>query len=174
MKISMKGLVRDIHKKKFINTAFNNSTKSKLNVKIKTTLLIKLPRHLKIDYNNTNTAKFWFNENRIELPIFKSTIGCYHIIFHELIHSTMQDLQRPKGVGNYFFIDDDTVKEELIAEIGSLLLQQHFKILNVRSYVKALIYLRNWSEDLIDNNNYWKYIYKEATKAKNLIIKQIT
>ena len=96
-----------------------------------------------------------------EKTFFNSVEEYYATIFHEMIHSTAKQLERPidgfgKNEENYSF-------EELIAEIGSAMLCANAGISNENLLSNTAAYCKGWLKYLESNP---EMIIKAASKAQ--------
>ena len=114
----------------------------------------------KINHSNIGVASYNKIEHSISMPFkenFTSMDNYYSSLFHEMIHSTMNEL-RPDTKDNYAF-------EELVAEIGANILCQNFGILN--SIENSASYCSNWIKYLKENKSI------TIVKASNLAMKAV-
>lgn len=190
MKITKDRLILDICKKDY--KPFRCDTvKSMLKIKDKVKLKIHMPKDLKVIYDNNEayleiTRKSGKIVQRdLAMPKKENTVGYYMTIFHELIHNTAPELDRPMGSQAYYAEELDYDKEELVAEMGSLLMLEYFGILNIRSYVKGLKYIRVYMADLLDidyprydrehgsTDDTLQFAFEQAERARDYLLKQI-
>lgn len=99
---------------------------------------------LNLEHNLSGSAYYSLVEDRVNMPLktqFKSENMYYATLFHEIIHWT----GHKSRLDRFDVFDDNKEKyalEELVAEIGAMLLCQEFNIL---SEVKnSVIYLKSW------------------------------
>lgn len=97
------------------------------------------------------------------LSSFHSHDEYYATYFHELIHSTMDAMQRDaKG---YKFGSHKYSFEELVAEIGAQFLCDHFQIIN-NTVENSNAYIKSWLRKFNDDSN---MIIKAATQAQKAV-----
>lgn len=112
---------------------------------------LKNKKELNLFYSKVDNAKYSLTKDRVILPKyedFKNEKSYYGTLFHELIHWSGSAKRL-----NRFNVNDlkefDYNFEELVAEIGAILLMLHFEIsdniFNSIAYIK--IYLQKFSED---------------------------
>ena len=114
----------------------------------------------KINHSNVGFASYNKLDHSITMPVkenFTSMDDYYSSLFHEMIHSTMNEL-RPDTKDIYAF-------EELVAEIGANLLCQNFGVLN--SVENSASYCTHWIKFLKENK------VTTITKASNLAMKAV-
>ena len=88
------------------------------------------------------------NNHTVQLPDknqFKSVYDYYSTCFHELVHSTGNELDRKGGIRH-----GDTLyaKEELVAEIGASMLCNRFRIMDDSTEKNNIAYLQGWCSKL--------------------------
>ena len=109
-----------------------------------------------------NKAFYMPSQHRIQMPHrsqFKSDNGYHATLLHELTHWTMKDLER--DVDTYAF-------EELVAELGSVFMCQHFGL--VYELDNHASYLKSWLEKLQDDPKYIARAAAQAQKAADHLI----
>lgn len=90
----------------------------------------------------------------------------YQTLFHEAVHSTGKHFGRPefKHWGDHLYSE-----EEIVAEMGSLFLCEHFGI--VKSQLNnSVAYLESWGKKLQDNPNWLIHGVKNAEKAVDYML----
>jgi antirestriction protein ArdC len=105
-------------------------------------------------------------------PTFASTEAYYRVLFHELIHSTgiTKRLDR-KCYHDYHQGSKERSKEELIAEIGGLLLASEAGFKDDTEWAdNSITYVSNWCAWMKDNKNEVLQGMLAAEKAKNYIL----
>ena len=103
-------------------------------------------KNLILEHAETSTAYYSPKFDKVVLPkkkYFLSSHKYYATTFHEIIHWTGHEsrLNRLKGKS---FGDDGYQFEELVAEIGSILINFELGILD--EFINSLRYLKSWSE----------------------------
>lgn len=130
---------------------------------------IKNIEGLKINYSEyTDDASYNIVTDIVSIPnkkFFKDENHYYSTVFHEITHWTghKNRLDRKLSVSNqnaYAF-------EELVAELGSMLLCENF---NVNTYINSIKYLKNWL-NFTENNKEENLnkAFMESKKAVNYI-----
>lgn len=148
------------------NFTINEKCESFLNVmKEKTDL------DLKIDELKT-VASYNFVEDYISIPIksiFKNEFSYYTTIFHEIIHWTGNEKRLDRKIVSYNKDKQRYSKEELIAEMGAMLmgLQHGYSnhIINSIRYLKSSINSRNKEMIFQEINE----AFRESKRAKKYI-----
>jgi len=102
---------------------------------------------------------------------FKSSIGYYSTLFHELIHSTGAEkrLSRKTLTDMVPFGTESYAQEELIAEMGSAFLC-HFTNILPNEIKNTAAYLKNWLEVLRNDKRFVVLASGQAQKAVDYIL----
>lgn len=105
-------------------------------------------------------------------PYFKSQEAYYRVLFHELIHSTGVDWRlNRKCYEDYHKEKKERSKEELVAEIGGLLLASEAGFKEDTEWAdNSLNYVAGWCSWMKDNKNDVINGMIAAEKAKNYIL----
>lgn len=103
-------------------------------------------KNLILEHAETSAAYYSPKLDKVVLPkkkYFLSSHKYYATTFHEIIHWTGHEsrLNRLKGKS---FGDDEYKFEELVAEIGSILI--NFELGILEEFINSLRYLKSWSE----------------------------
>lgn len=110
------------------------------------------------------------SENRIIMPLrdtFKSQESYLATALHEMVHSTGKELERDLS-GK--FGGEKYAKEELVAELGSLMLQGKLGIkLEGRQVDNHAAYLKSWVKVLKNDSNELFRAAEKAEKASELL-----
>ena len=119
-----------------------------------------------LKFKQSNKAYYMPSTHTLAMPpldLFKTHEEYYATYFHELIHSTMDELQRDaKG---YKFGSHKYSFEELVAEIGAQFLCDHFQIRN--SVVEnSQAYIESWLKKFKGDSN---MIIKASSKAQQAV-----
>ena len=127
-------------------------------------------KNLILEHAETSAAYYSPKFDKVVLPkkkYFLSSQKYYATTFHEIIHWTGHEsrLNRLKGDS---FGDDGYQFEELVAEIGSILINFELGILD--EFINSLRYLKSWTE--VGNKNQEERI-KELQEAFNLSKKAV-
>lgn len=107
--------------------------------------------------------------NSITLPQreqFKGSGQFYETVFHELIHSTAKELNRPLGHGK-----KEYAREELVAEIGQAYIMSFLGIDYPIDNTAA--YCRSWAKTLDEDKNAVLYAAPKALEAANHILNSV-
>lgn len=94
---------------------------------------------------------------------YTSSEEYYSTIFHEMVHSTGKKMGR-KGDTN--FGSHDYSEEEIVAEVGAMLLCSHFGIQNVTRGNSAA-YIQSWGKKLKENPN---WLIRGANHAEKAVV----
>ncbi len=122
---------------------------------------------------NSNRAFFKPSEKKIVVPKkeqFKELEEYYSTVFHEAGHSTGVALGREFGTHQK---GKTYAKEELVAELTSLNLQQEYHFTNNETHTNSLKYLKGWLDHAKGKEDAPKVLFeafKEAEKATDLIM----
>jgi hypothetical protein len=89
----------------------------------------------------------------------------YHVVlFHELVHWTMDERRLGRDVSDY-------AKEELVAELGAIMLMNHFR-LEVGNMARHAKYFQIWLSRTDDSKAALRHAKREAERAVKWIIKR--
>lgn len=128
-----------------------------------------------IQIKEANSPFYRKNDDSINIPSiekFKTDLGYYSTLLHELIHATgVADRCARKCYQDYHFDQKQRAREELVAELGSAQLAVWFGITKEPDSANAA-YIKSWIKLLEDNPN---EIFKAAHDAADAItwIKEI-
>jgi len=127
-------------------------------------------KNLILEHAETSVAYYSPKLDKVIIPkkkYFVSSHKYYATTFHEIIHWTGHEsrLNRLKGKS---FADEEYKFEELVAEIGSILINFELGILD--EFINSLRYLKNWSEA---GNKTQEERTKELQEAFNLSKKAV-
>jgi antirestriction protein ArdC len=120
--------------------------------------------------NAPNRAFYSLTEDRISIPAFeefKDAEGFYATIFHEAVHSTAHPSRLNREFGT--FGSPVYAKEELVAELGSAYLGQHFGVATELSSHNA-DYLANWTRALKGDTSLLWDAASAASKAVSTLL----
>ena len=101
---------------------------------------------------------------------YKTLEGIYNTLFHEIIHWTGRSNRLNRHSMIYY--NEERPEEELVAEIGSMFLLQHFKI-EQKMNKNNIAYCQSWFESMKKDKSYLSRIFSEAEKASNYVINLI-
>jgi antirestriction protein ArdC len=123
---------------------------------------------LTIDIVEDGTNCFYKpSEHMVRVPAkegFNSKYAYYSAILHELIHSTSKGMGRQLGKG---FGSDEYSREELIAQIGSQMLLNRFKIVcDETEEDNDIAYIEGWAKHLKEHEREITKADIQAEKAK--------
>jgi antirestriction protein ArdC len=89
----------------------------------------------------------------------------YHVVlFHELVHWTMDKRRLGRDVSDY-------AKEELVAELGAIMLMNYFR-LEVGNIARHAKYFQTWLSRTDDRKAALRHAKKEAERAVKYILKR--
>lgn len=116
-----------------------------------------------------NQAYHVFQTGKIYLPHryqFNSRDSFWSTLFHELVHSTAKELNRPHS-GDM----DDPIyhQEELVADIGASFLGNYFNLAKTELEYHASYLTHYWQLLNLDSKAFFKAVY-EAQKAVNYLL----
>jgi len=140
-------------------------------------ILSNMPNRPTVNIINSNRAFYQPSIDSITLPLkaqFTTENDFYSTMFHELVHSTghKSRLAR-KGVTESVNFGSETYsKEELIAEIGSAMLNCKCNILNDNLLNNSVAYIQNWKRALMDDKKLIVHASGNATKAVKYILNE--
>lgn len=106
-----------------------------------------------------------------QISQFSNIEEYYSTVFHEFIHSTgiKSRLNRENAVGNHFG-DQNYSREELVAELGSVMICNQLGIDTEKSFVNSVAYLQSWIDALENDNKMIVWAASRAEKAADFII----
>jgi antirestriction protein ArdC len=109
----------------------------------------------------------------VELPNkgkFKSSVGYYNTLFHELVHSTGHKSRLDRSLGGIVAVGKEKFgKEELIAEIGAAALC-HTAHIWKQSEHQSASYLKHWLDVIKGNRETVVSAMRQADRAANFIL----
>lgn len=128
--------------------------------------------NIKVTYSEKEDAYYRPSEHSITVPTkerFKDLNEYYTTLFHETVHSTGKTLKRfdekEKALGNK---KEEYSKEELVAELGAMMLCEYF---NLKQQTKnSIAYIKGWASFLRDNIEAITYASTKSQKAIELIL----
>ncbi len=104
------------------------------------------------------------------IALFDNTKRYYETVFHELTHSTMSAMKREKGAT---FGDKVYSQEEIVAEVGSVLLSNYFGLIKEdKDMNNSAEYAKHWAQKIVENPNWLYDGMKQAEKAFNYMLEQ--
>lgn len=109
--------------------------------------------------------------NMPRMNTFKNSESYYSVLFHELIHSTGNEIRvgRPGITSKVIYGSETYSKEELIAEIGACYLQS-FSGIEPEPTSNNIGYIQSWLKKLKDDNKFIVYAATAAQKAVDFIL----
>jgi antirestriction protein ArdC len=129
---------------------------------------------------STNSTRAFYSPARdlVNVPrstTFESPQAYYHVLFHELIHSTghANRLNRKELVETEGYGGDNYSKEELTAELGACFLSAHCGLpfeQDVSLLQNAVAYLHHWLTALRNDKTLFVRAAGQAQKAANYIL----
>lgn len=130
-------------------------------------LISKYLKKEKIKIVESSSCYFSPKEDCVGMPSinkFSNTNTYYHSYFHELIHSTGTKNREDRKIENRFG-DKDYSNEELVAELGSIILSNECWNLNDEILQNSGEYLKNWLNSMKEKDErntlhktFWKSI----------------
>ena len=104
-----------------------------------------------------------------DLAQFSSSEAYYGVLFHEMTHSTGSVSRLNRNMTGKFG-SKNYAKEELVAEIGSAILNSIVGIDTKALFTNNVAYINNWINALKNDHNLIIYAACKAEKAINLIL----
>lgn len=103
-----------------------------------------------------NTAHYNLDDDCIYMPKLNQLTSSYEhylkTFFHELTHATGHKSRLDRNLGNYCLDCDLHSTEELIAELGSIILAKYFNVnVDEKLYNNSLIYIKGWLSFIEDD-----------------------
>lgn len=103
-----------------------------------------------------NTAHYNLDDDCIYMPKLSQLTSSYEhylkTFFHELTHATGHKSRLNRNLENYGLDYDLHSTEELIAELGSIILAKYFNVnVDEKLYKNSLIYIKSWLSPIEDN-----------------------
>lgn len=124
-----------------------------------------------------NTAHYNLDDDCIYLPKLSQLTSSYEhylkTFFHELTHATGHKSRLDRNLGNYGLDYDLHSTEELIAELGSIILSKYFNVnVDEKLYNNSLIYIKGWLSFIEDDKKVemMATAIEQAIQAATLII----
>lgn len=105
-----------------------------------------------------------------ELKQFRSTVGYYETLFHELTHSTGHKSRLDRLEKDARFGNDSYAKEELVAEIGAASILTMLHMDTEDSFKNNAAYIQSWLKALSNDKRLIVSAAGKAEKAINLIM----
>lgn len=129
--------------------------------------------------HNTSGAFFRPATGQVNIPPLRcfidkegqsATAAYYIVVFHELVHWTKRHIERPSG-----FDGSQYAREELVAELGAVMLMKHFNI-EIGNTARHALYFQTWlsriKSSLCTNSAALKFASKEAQRAVQYILER--
>lgn len=103
-----------------------------------------------------NTAHYNLDDDCIYMPKLSQLTSSYEhylkTFFHELTHATGHKSRLNRNLENYGLDSDLHSTEELIAELGSIILAKYFNVnVDEKLYNNSLIYIKGWLSFIEDD-----------------------
>lgn len=111
--------------------------------------------------------------NMPHLQAFKDTEAYYMTMFHEIAHSTGIKKRLNRDMSGMFG-NDKYAKEELVAELSSVLVGASFNILNDEIIKNATAYLQSWTKRMVNKKDELYQGLNHAIKAFDYMMKVAT
>ena len=121
-----------------------------------------------------NKACYIPSKDVIQMPIIENFINneeYYSTLFHEIIHSTGHEIRLNRPLDGYYENASGYAKEELIAEIGAMMLCETVGINNKSTTNNNIAYIMSWKKKLEDDPKLIISAAGKAEKALEYIIK---
>ena len=127
---------------------------------------------IKYEVTNGNRACYSPTTDTIQLPSFKQFVNMneyYGTLFHEIVHSTGHESRLNRDIRNTFG-NSNYAKEELVAELGSVYLNNHYGIETDETFDNATAYIQSWLSALKNDKKLFVSASTQAEKAANYVL----
>jgi antirestriction protein ArdC len=104
-----------------------------------------------------------------DISQFNTPESYYATLFHEMTHSTGHESRLNRKFGTKFG-DNQYAREELIAEIGSAILNSSAGINNDTVFTNSVAYISSWLKALNNDHRLIIYAACKAEKAAKFIL----
>jgi len=148
---------------------------------IKIAAVERVIRHLGVKWtHNTRGAYFRPSTGEVNIPPLRcftekngqaATSAYYIVLFHELTHWTKTHISRPDGDYGPRY-----AREELVAELGAVMLMRHFGI-EIGNEARHALYFQTWLERAnraFTRQQVMEFAEREAKRAVRLILERGT
>lgn len=108
--------------------------------------------------------------NMPHLQAFKNAESFYHVAFHEIAHSTGNKKRLNRDLSGMFG-NDKYAKEELVAELSSVLISANYGILTDNLVKNTNAYLTSWTKRMTDKKAELFSALSHSMKAFDYILK---
>ena len=128
----------------------------------------------KIKYETTNGNKACYSPttDTIRLPSYKQFVNMneyYGTLFHEIIHSTGHESRLNRNIKNTFG-SSNYAKEELVAELGAVFLNNYYGVETDETFDNATAYIQSWLSALKNDKKLIVFASAQAEKAANYVL----
>ena len=138
-------------------------------------------RYLKnaaINYKVSGKSKACYSPltDTIEVPEYKQFVNMneyYSTFFHEIIHSTGHETRLNRDMKNGFG-SEKYAKEELVAELGSIFLNNHYHVETSDTFTNSSAYIQSWLKALKDDKKLIVTASTQAEKAAHYVLEKAT
>lgn len=127
--------------------------------------------------NSVPSSKAYYrpSQDKVVVPMlsqYKITEEYYSTTFHELTHSTMhpERCNRKEATGVAAFGGENYSREELVAELGSVMLCKSCGLDSDKAFNNSVAYLKGWLKALKDDNKMIIWASSRAEKAARYIM----
>ncbi len=157
------------------NHAWNTNRRGPSLVK-KDRRIEKMLHRLNVQWTHSTRGAFYSpNDDAVNIPPARcfvdkerqsATQAYYMVLFHELVHWTLHDSRLNR---RSWIFGDACAKEELVAELGAVVLMRHFDM-EVGDTARHGKYFQTWLERTDDSERSLNHAKKEAARAVQYII----
>lgn len=124
------------------------------------------------EVTNGNRACYSPTTDTIQIPSFKQFVNMneyYSTLFHEIVHSTGHETRLNRDLKNGFG-SENYAKEELVAELGSVFLNNHYGVETDDTFDNSTAYVQSWLNVLKNDKKLIVSASTQAEKAANYVL----
>ena len=128
--------------------------------------------HITYRVSERHEACYIPSKDVIELPAANTFISMneyYSTLFHEIIHSTGHESRLNRTIKNGFG-NENYAKEELVAELGSVFLNNHYGVETNNTFDNSAAYIQSWLKALKNDKKLIVSASTHAEKAANFVL----
>lgn len=134
----------------------------------------KYLEYTEIHYKESARNQACYNSltDTIEIPAVKQFYNMneyYGTFFHEIIHSTGHEKRLNRSLKNGFG-SENYAKEELVAELGSVFLNNHYGVETGDTFDNSTAYIQSWLHALKNDKKLIITAATQAEKAANYVL----
>lgn len=124
------------------------------------------------EVTNGNRACYSPTTDTIQIPSFKQFVSMneyYGTVWHEVIHSTGHESRLNRDLKNGFG-SENYAKEELVAELGAVFLNNYYGVETDETFDNATAYIQSWISVLKHDKRLIVFASTQAEKAANYVL----